>query len=250
MTGFLGDRLGVGLLAIDVSAARRAERQMAEFVSIASHELRTPLTGVLGFAHLLAEELEGTEQAAWAQHIIAESERLSATVSDLLNAARLEGGLRFAMEPVDLGRLLARAVSAARGSEERSIELQAEVDLWVTGDEARLREVVDNLVSNALKYSPPGSSVTVLASHEGHGVEVCVRDRGYGIAEEDLPLVFERYFRGARTSSEVRGTGLGLHIVREFLREMGGRVSVESAPGVGSEFTVWLPSIEVDSAAA
>ncbi|MEZ4501627.1 MAG: ATP-binding protein [Dehalococcoidia bacterium] len=246
-----GAGLGMGLMVLDVTAVRLAEDRMTEFVSLASHELMTPLTGIIGYAHLLAEAEQGTEHGVWAAHIVREAERLDATVSELLTTARLAGELDFILEPTDVGELLESAVTASTGASRGTIGLEIEPSLSVYADAPRLREVVDNLVSNAIKYSPSGAEIRVTAHRADGGIVLAVADRGHGIPPEDLPRIFERFFRSRDASeSGVRGTGLGLYIVRGFVERMGGRVSVQSEPGVGSTFSVWMPSVPAWEVAA
>ncbi|MEW6033594.1 MAG: GAF domain-containing protein [Chloroflexota bacterium] len=244
-----GRRLGMGAVLRDVTKEREVDRMKTEFISIASHELRTPMTGVYGFAELLmmrAPELS-EEHRHWVNTIHSESQRLSEIVEDFLNVSRIEAGRlslkpeRLAMEP-----LLREVVGKFIRSHPRH---QFEVVVgWDTPevrvDRGKLVQVLVNLVDNAVKYSPAGGPVEVRAERvEGEKtVVIGVADRGLGIPEEEMPRLFSRFHRVTRRETAgLRGTGLGLYIVRSLVEMMGGRVWVESKAGEGSTFYVSLP---------
>ncbi|GAB2456545.1 hypothetical protein GCM10027062_40990 [Nocardioides hungaricus] len=244
-----GELTGAALAYTDVTDYMRALAVKDEFVASVSHELRTPLTAVLGYLELLADRpdlpAEVLEQVAVAQR---NAVRLRALVSDLLQVAQAgEGGLQVARTPTDLGALLRDAVEAAlpvAQAGEVGVAVRAEDRLVAMVDEQRLRQVVDNLLSNALKYTDAGGSVSVEARRAGGTVEIEVADTGIGIAPEDLDRLFGRFVRG-RTAQErmVPGAGLGLNIVRAIVQAHGGEVRVASEVGAGSRFTVALPFV-------
>jgi PAS domain S-box-containing protein len=246
---------GFGSIVRDVTAERELDFRKTEFVGIASHELRTPLTGILGFSQLLSGHSGLDEQAhGWAARIADEAARLSSIADDLLNVSRIESG-EPSLEVVELE--VETLLDEVRGHfEARILEsghelvVRAESGQRVAGDAGKLREVLVNLVDNALKYSPDGGTVRVAATADGTVVRIAVSDEGIGIAEEELPRVFERFRRVAqRDTATIRGAGLGLYIVNSYVESMGGTVTVESEAGRSSTFTVTLPRVSVDQAA-
>jgi signal transduction histidine kinase len=234
----------------DVTDERLLERTRSEFVATASHELRTPIASVYGaFQTLLRPDVVfGDEQRTeFLQMGLRESERLGRIVDDLLLSGQLEGGtlaVRVA-ERCDVGGLVQEVVASAAARANGGHRLVAEVAEGlepVECDEARLRQVLLNLVENAVKYSPGGGTVTVRAGARDGGVAVEVADEGIGIPERDRRRIFDRFVRLDPTLSRgVGGTGLGLYISRELVERMGGRIEVRSTEGVGSAFTVVLP---------
>lgn len=226
----------------DVTAERAAERLKRDLVSTASHELRTPLAAVLGFSELLLrDDLAEESRARYARTIHREAGRLSELVGDLLDLDRIDRGqLGLRREVFDASELLddAVAVCAARNPGHAVTVADVARPLWLDADRARTDQVIANLLSNAVKYSPGGGPVRVDASERDGAVRISVTDHGLGIPAEELPRIFERFFRGE--SREVRGiggSGLGLALCAEIVRAHGGRVGAESAPGEGT--TVW-----------
>jgi signal transduction histidine kinase len=218
------------------------------FTSMVSHELRTPLTSIIGYLDLLREgkggELTG-RQGQWLEVIGRNATRLHKLVDDILTVGRADSGrLNVAHEQVDIALVVAQAVeSATPVAEEKGLTLDADTEDGlpdVTGDRRLIAQVLDNLMSNALKFTPDGGSVRVRARREGDDVAVDVRDTGPGIPEDEVPKLFERFFR-ASTASEVPGTGLGLSISKAIAEAHGGSISVESELGVGSAFRFTLP---------
>lgn len=218
------------------------------FISMVSHELRTPLTSIVGYLEFLSEG-EGGELTAEQAHFVSVIERnagrLQALVDEILQLGRAdEGRIKLTVEPVDVARLVRRAAeSAGPIAELKGLTLAAEVapelpDL--SGDRRLLAQALDNLVSNAIKFTPAGGAVTVRARPAGEGVELEVEDSGVGIPADELPRLFERFFR-ASTASVSSGTGLGLAIVRSIADLHGGTISVNSTVGVGSTFRLTLP---------
>ncbi len=233
-------------MAREVSRAHRMQR---DFVANVSHDLKTPLTSIQGFAQAL---LDGTAEAPEdrrraAQIIYEETERMRRLVHALLELAKLESGqVPMADEPVDLAPLLWDAVRhAAPRAEAKQIELRARVPETlptIRGDAARLTQVFDNLLDNALTHTPPGGTVEISAALTSEGMlEVVVADTGEGIPPEDLPRIFERFYRADKARAGDSSTGLGLSIVQQIVTAHGGRVTAASQPGQGTRFTVTLP---------
>jgi two-component system OmpR family sensor kinase len=233
--------------------ARASEERMRRFVADASHELRTPLTSIRGFAELYRQGAVGSpaETARLMQRIESEGARMGVLVEDLLQLARVDQQRPLSLTPVDLAEIAGDAVHDARALQpDRPIALHLDDSLTevpvVLGDEARLRQVVGNLVSNALVHTPRTAPVTVRIGEDtsagGDRVVVRVADEGPGMAPEDAARVFERFYRADASRSRVAGgTGLGLSIVRALVAAHGGDVSLDTAPGRGAAFTVRLP---------
>jgi two-component system phosphate regulon sensor histidine kinase PhoR len=232
-----------------VTQERRLERTRSEFVATASHELRTPIATVYGtFQTLLREDvtLAPEQERAFLQMGLHESERLTRVVDDLLLAGQLEGGSpRIEPTRCDLDGLVRELVETTAARVNGTHALGAAVDERVRSiqcDPMRLRQVLANLVENAIKYSP-GGPITVSAAGDGRSVRIEVADSGIGIPERDQQRIFERFVRlDPALSRGVGGTGLGLYICRELVERMGGRITVRSREGVGSTFTVELPA--------
>ena len=243
------------------ATARHSEEKMRRFVADASHELRTPLTSIRGFAelHRQGAVTDPAEVSRLLGRIEDEAKRMGLLVDDLLLLARLDQQRPFEHAPVDLRVLASEAVEAARATDsEREIRLELPVDhetaedLVVAGDEPRLRQVLSNLLDNALAYSPAEAPITVLCGQtrrEGRDLAfVQVRDRGPGLVPEQAERVFERFYRTDRARSRAHGgTGLGLSIVAAITAAHGGSVELETAPGEGATFRVLLPMLEETS---
>ncbi|GIJ47061.1 two-component sensor histidine kinase [Virgisporangium aliadipatigenens] len=223
--------------------ARKSEARMRRFAADASHELRTPLTAIRGFAELYRQG--GGDPAHIIGRIEHNATRMGVLVDDLLLLARLDQQRPLEMAPVDLLSLAAEAVhdTSATVTDHR-VELRAlaEEPPLVLGDESRLRQVVGNLVSNAVRHTPAGTEVTVTVDTAGGSAMLVVADTGPGLAPQDAARVFERFFRTdpARTRT-LGGSGLGLSIVQALVEAHGGEVWLDTAPGEGARFMVRLP---------
>ena len=234
--------------------ARASEERMRRFVADASHELRTPLTSIRGFAELYRQGAvrEPDDVARILRRVEDEAARMGLLVDDLLLLARLDQQRPLEQRPVDLLAVATDAVHDARAVDpDRSIELRlaGAPPRAVLGDEARLRQVVANLVTNALHHTPAGTPVLVEVSGEPDSAVLAVSDRGPGLAPGEAARVFERFYRadasrtrpGATRAGAAGGTGLGLSIVAALVAAHGGRVEVDSEPGHGATFRVRLP---------
>ncbi|MBF6173056.1 HAMP domain-containing protein [Nocardia blacklockiae] len=233
-------------------SARRSEAKMRQFVADASHELRTPLTTIKGFAELYRQGAL-PDPALFMNRIESESNRMGLLVEDLLMLARLDAQRPVERRPVDLLALAsdavhsARAVDAARrpAGPARGIDLEIRSGtgtLEVPGDAARLRQVLSNLVNNALVHTPPEAAVTVRLTPAADEVVVEVADTGPGLPPDQVERIFERFYRtDASRSRDSGGTGLGLSIVQALVAAHGGTVGVTSTVGAGTTFTVRLP---------
>jgi PAS domain S-box-containing protein len=236
----------------DLTEEHALERLKTDFVSTVSHELRTPLAAIYGAAMTLqrTDVVLGDDQRTGLLGVVAgESERLARIVNDVLWASRLDSGvLEVSIESCDAGALAAVVVAAARIHLPAAIELTLTVapDLpEVAADPDKVRQVLVNLVDNAIKYSPDGGLVEVRVEPVGRSVRFTVSDRGLGIPASEHDRIFEKFFRlDPNLTRGVGGTGLGLYICRELVRRMDGRIRVESAEGAGSIFTFELPVAE------
>ena len=245
-----GERPTGALLVLhDITRLRDLETLRRDFVANVSHELRTPLASIRGFAETLRDgALEDKEnRAEFVEAIVKDAERLSALVEDLLDLSAIESGKRPpAREPVDLLALAREAASSLRLLAERRrvrIEIEgAPAPRAVRADRGQLKQVLGNLLDNGIKFNREGGLVVVSVREAAGAVEVSVRDSGPGVPPEDLPRLFERFYRvdKARTS-DVGGTGLGLSIVKHIVEAHGGSVSVDSRLGEGSVFRFTLP---------
>ncbi|MBB5913202.1 two-component system OmpR family sensor kinase [Nocardia transvalensis] len=233
-------------------SARRSEANMRRFVADASHELRTPLTTIKGFAELYRQGALA-DPALFMDRIERESNRMSLLVEDLLMLARLDAQRPLDRRPVDLLALAsdavhsARAVDAAQRPEGPSRVIDLEIrsgagTLEISGDEARLRQVLSNLVNNALVHTPPEAAVAVRLTPAADEVMLEVADTGPGLPDDQAGRIFERFYRtDASRSRDSGGTGLGLSIVQALVAAHGGTVEVRTAMGEGTTFTVRLP---------
>ena len=220
---------------------REANRAKDELIAMVSHELRTPLASVVGFIELLlSREFSESQRKQYLETMLHSGLRLTALTSDFLNIQRMEGGYRrLDMGPADLRALIGRAVTSA--SDERrtpiSVDVPAELPL-VMADANSIIEVLDNLLSNARKYSPAGGVIRIEARVIGDGVELSIQDSGLVIPHEALPKLFDKFYRVDNTGHrQISGTGLGLTISRAIIDAHGGRIGVDSEGlGQGSRF--------------
>jgi signal transduction histidine kinase len=225
---------------------RRLSALRADFVSLVSHELRSPMAAVIGAARTLQgrwRELTPEQRGSFLGLIGDETSRLATLIDDVLDTSRIEAGtFSFTFSDVDLGELLRDVVAAAELAQDE-VELTAEVGSLphVRGDRERLRQVIQNLVDNAVKYSSAGGRVRVSARTDDGHVLVDVEDHGPGIAPEDQQLIFEKFGRSSGGATKP-GTGLGLFIARSIAEAHGGSLDVDSIPARGSVFRLELPA--------
>jgi signal transduction histidine kinase len=237
--------IGVTLVLGDVTNLRRLDEMKSGLLSVVSHELKTPLTSIRMAAHLLLEERVGPLNQKQTELLMAsrdDADRLHRIIENLLDMGRLESGRgELDLRPESAEKLLSESVEPFHSSfRDRGIELTTQVapDVpEVLVDRTRIAHVFNNLLGNALKYTPPGGAVQVSAEPAGEGyVKITIADNGCGIPAEHLPHVFERFFRVPGQSSE-SGAGLGLAIARDIIAAHGGQISVESSVGKGSKFS-------------
>ena len=243
---------GAVIVFQDVTEIRRLERVRQDFVANASHELKTPLAAIKAYTETLIDGALYDEEVnvRFLSQIDDQADRLDRLIQDLLSLARLESGHDLYNHiPTNLAPVVRRSVEAHRARAEAKeirykLDMSAEAERAVAvADEEAIRQVVDNLVDNAIKYTPDGGRIGVNLSVERSTIALVVADTGIGIPRDDLPRIFERFYRVDKARSrEMGGTGLGLSIVKHLVGSLGGTVAVESRPGVGTTFTVRLPA--------
>ena len=228
---------------------REMDRMKDRFVSSVSHELRTPLTSIVGYTELLLDEDEfdnlEDEQRQFLETIDRNCHRLTRLVDDILFIARVDAGrLSLELQPVDLVKLVAAAVESSRpfaARKNQTLTLDAEPELpALQADPTRINQLIDNLTSNAIKYTPEGGAVTVTLTRSGEHAHIRVIDTGVGIPADEMDKLFVRFFR-ASTAGAAQGTGLGLSIVKSIVEAHRGTVEVRSQPGEGTTFLIDLP---------
>lgn len=252
-----GERLGAVVIYEDISALKEFERLREEWTSVVAHDLRQPVTAMMATASLLTRRLEDPSARGKAERIYGSARRLSRMIDDLLDVSQLETRrLELVRAGTDLPALLASVIDqVAEGAERERISLSVSVSVSMSGplppiplDPQRIEQVVENLLTNALKYSTPGTPIGVhVERHAGQAV-VSVRSHGPGITPAELPLLFERFQRGRTWTGKVKGLGLGLYICRGLVEAHGGRIAVESIPEQVTTFSFTLPMARPDPA--
>lgn len=224
------------------------EQSRRDLVANVSHELKTPITAIRAHLENLADGVEQPDQATL-QVMLAQTERLGRLVDQLLDLSRLESGeVPLHLRPIALAPLVAGVmseISIGRAVTDIALANDVPEELIVDADEERLHQVVFNLVDNAVRFTPPGGSVTIDAERRDDRVRVRVHDTGVGVAPEHLPRLFERFYRAdpSRSREDGGGTGIGLAIARSIVEGHGGRITAESEPGHGAVFTFDLPAV-------
>jgi signal transduction histidine kinase len=260
--------LGDAMSRLDAEATRademsEANRLKSEFISVVSHELRSPLTYVLGFSEILAErDLPPERSRYYASEMYRESRRMLQLVNDLLDISRMELG-RYSVDQqaLDLAQEIDQILrNAVPTTDKHQLVADCPPDLVVWADPMRLWQVLQNLVSNAIRYSPDGGEIRVAVRPEDGAVDalgrsmvrVAVSDQGIGIPPSDKDRIFEKFYRvDSELRTKVRGSGLGLSIVQAIVESHGGRIWVESEVGKGSTFAFTMPlALETDRASS
>lgn len=246
---------GIGRIAVmqDITNLKELDRLKSEFVSTVSHDLRTPLTSIQGYIALLdrAGPLNKL-QSDFVGTALASLDHITALISDLLDIGRIEAGYDLEMKPLRFDDLIEAAVETSQiAAREASIALTVQMcqaPLWVRGNARRLRQVLDNLISNAIKYNHSGGWVHVEAGQDSEHAIVHVSDSGVGIPLDEQSRIFDRFYRVQSVETEnIKGTGLGLSIVKSVIEKHNGRIWVKSGVGKGSTFTFVLPTCEAES---
>ena len=244
------------LLADQNDRLRELDRLKDEFISLVSHEFRTPLTSIRGYVELLQDDRAlSSDQRRFLTVVDRNATRLLDLVSDLLFLAQVDAGrMTFELRPVDLETVVLECVeSCLPTARAKRIDLRAQTERLpaLDGDPARLAQVLDNLVSNALKFTPVGGRVDVRVTAADDSAVIEVEDTGEGLPAEEQDRLFERFFRSSRAAeAAVPGTGLGLAIAKTIVERHGGRIALESAVGTGTTVRVELPLLQRQQAAA
>ena len=242
---------GVILILHDLTEIRQLESLRTDFVANVSHELKTPLTSIRAYVDTLLEGgLDDPEnKRRFVEKIEKHVDSLGVLITDLLSLSRIESGQAISQHArLDIREPLFETVSRMEpNAESKSIHLKPVVSnqpLHVLGDREALQQVFDNLIDNAIKYTESGGSVEIVARAQGSEVRIQIQDTGMGIPPEDLPRVFERFYRVDKARSrELGGTGLGLSIVKHYVQALEGEILVDSTEGVGTTFTLKLPRV-------
>jgi PAS domain S-box-containing protein len=246
--GFIGS-------CVDVHERREADRAKATFLALAAHELRTPLTSMQMYLEAVRRQLEQGEPVASGPltRLGAQLERVSGLVQELEDTGRLDADMPLVLrrEELELAGLVEAVVAhhrelatlRTRGRQRHSFELSIEPGSWkVLADRQRLEQVMNNLLTNAVKYSPRGGTIRVTLARVGDVLELSISDQGIGIPAADIPLLTRRYFRASNVSAEnYPGLGLGLSLVKDILELHGGGLRIQSEQGRGTAVTVFLP---------
>ena len=241
----------------DIEKEREVERMKDEFVSITSHELRTPMTAISGFTSMILNGVYGPVNKNLKEplgYITEGADRLIKLIIDMLDTSRIEAGrLKFELTPLDPGKLVNEATKGLGPvAQEKGISISfKEVKVPpVQADAGKVKQILDNLIGNSLKFTDKGGSITVSLAQDGNFVKIYVTDTGIGITEEDQKKLFEKFVQiASQENGRPKGTGLGLYISRELARKMGGELWIESSQvGKGSTFAFSLPLADSDEA--
>lgn len=242
------------LLIYDITSIRHLEKVRSDFISNASHELKTPVTALQGFTEALLDgAIEDHDTAVEFVKIMQkESNRLGSLIKDILDLAKIEQDqVQHTSELLEADELVEDVFQHLRGrAQDKHIDLVkddgAQLDVSFRGDRGRILQVLTNLIHNAIIYNNPYGFVKVFISEQENMIQFKISDNGIGIPQEDLPRIFERFYRVSKDRSTASGgTGLGLSIVRNILEHMGGRIEVDSVFGRGTSFTVYIPKLEL-----
>jgi two-component system phosphate regulon sensor histidine kinase PhoR len=242
---------GIVLVFHDITELKKLEQMRKDFLANVSHELKTPITSIKGFSETLLDGAAEDEKLReyFLSIILKESDRMQGLIQDLLELSKIEQqGFKLNMGEVDMKPLLEEIVVILQNkADDKQIELDLQVDehVIIPGDAYRLKQIFINLMSNAISYTPVGGRVRIALENEEEQIRVTVSDTGIGISQEEIPRIFERFYRVDKARSRnTGGTGLGLSIVKHLVEAHHGRIKVKSAVGVGTTFTVTLPKHE------
>ena len=242
------ESIGAVALLEDITELRNLEQMRTDFAANVTHELKTPLTSIKGFVETLqAGAIEDPEMAKRFLDIISmEADRLTRLINDVLSLSSMENGrVRVTTERLSLGKHAQDVCLMLENSaRQKNIALSIEVgeDTFINANQDHVKQLLINLIDNAIKYTLNDGTVNVFVAREGESVKLRIRDTGIGIAQEHIPRLFERFYRVDKgRSRNMGGTGLGLAIVKHIVMDMGGQIDVQSELNVGTEFTVTLP---------
>jgi PAS domain S-box-containing protein len=253
-----GKIIGASKIARDISDQVRAQEEKArlfeqvkalndkkdEFIGLASHELKTPLTSINGYLQLLSNIITDEKGKRFVDKTRLQVKKLNALVSDLLDVSSIEAGkLRFATERFNIRHVIENVIELfAHGNNNHHINLETDIpELYIYGDAHRIEQVLNNLLTNAIRYAPGSNQIIILLSREKSNVKIGVRDFGVGIAQEKLKQIFSRFYRVDEINPNISGLGIGLYLSKEIITRHHGKIWAESEPGVGSTFWFTLP---------
>ncbi|WP_035290772.1 two-component system histidine kinase PnpS [Clostridium sp. KNHs214] len=237
----------IGRVAVlqDITDIKKLENVRSEFVANVSHELKTPLTSIRGFAETLKEVEDSETREKFLNIINDEAERLTRLISDIMALSDIEKAKEVTKEIMDVNKIILDIYNLMKNTAE-----DKGIDMYILGDSVpiiygnvdRFKQMIINLVDNAIKYSEKGDSVYIITEECKYNIKICIKDTGVGISQEHIPRLFERFYRVDKARSRsAGGTGLGLAIVKHIVLSMNGNIEVESVVGKGSKFTVTLP---------
>ncbi len=241
-----GTIIGAAKIARDITERLELERRKDEFIGMASHELKTPITTLKGFTQLLRRTFERRglpEAVPTLTKMEAQVDRLTKLIDELLDVSKIQAGrVDYEEEPVDLAALLRETVELLQASSPtQALLLKAPPHAWILGDKGHLSQMVTNLITNAIKYSPQANQVDLFLTVSQTTVTLHVRDEGFGIPKAYQKHIFDRFYRVPDRQQVIPGLGLGLYITHEIVKRHGGEITVESEEGKGSTFIVSLP---------
>lgn len=253
-----GRVIGASKIARDISEHLNAQEEKArlfeqvkalndkkdEFIGLASHELKTPLTSINGYLQLLSNMITDEKGKWFVDKTRLQVKKLNALVSDLLDVSSIEAGkLRFTEERFDIRQVLESVIELfAHGNHNYHINLETDIsELYINGDAHRVEQVINNLLTNAIRYAPGSNQIIITLSREKNDVKIGVRDFGVGIPPEKLKHIFSRFYRVDEANPNVSGLGIGLYLSQQIITRHNGKIWAESEPGVGSTFWFTLP---------
>lgn len=241
--------VGQAIVLQDITHLKELDRIKSEFVTTVSHDLRSPLTAILGYIELIERAGEiNPQQQEFVDRVHSSVQQISLMISDLLDLGRIEAGLDTTKEIASIEKIVRDSFESVVGAAsaagiEMDLQIKGEIGM-VFGDPIRLRQMLTNLLDNAIKYTDADDQVSFEARVEDEQVILKLTDTGVGIPQADIPHLFDRFFRGSNIPEDVPGTGLGLAIVKSILDNHNGRIWVDSEEGEGASFTVVLPSVQ------
>lgn len=240
-------KIGKTLTMQDITHLKELDRIKSDFVNTVSHDLRSPLTAILGYADLIERIGPVTDmQREFIRRVQSSVNNITSLINDLLDLGKIEAGFDTLKETISLSDIVHYSVDGliVRLSDaDQRLTLALDESLKVLGNPIRLRQMVSNLVHNAMKYSGQGGEIQVRLLDESHQAVMQVQDNGPGIPLSDQPYIFDKFYRASNVPTDVQGTGLGLAIVKSIVENHQGRIWVDSAPGQGTTFTVVLPRV-------
>ncbi len=242
---------GVGNVVImqDITHLKELERIKSDFVNTVSHDLRSPLTAILGYIELIDRVGPvNSQQKEFIQRVQSSVHSITALINDLLDLGRIEAGFDIQKDIISLDSIIHYSIDSLKGrtlSKGQQLEIMISNPLpHLLGNPIRLRQMVTNLLANAIKYTETGGLLKISAHAEAGQIILQISDNGPGIPDVDLPFIFDKFYRASNVPENTSGSGLGLAIVKSIVENHNGRIWVDSAIGHGTTFTVVLPTVD------